>query len=576
MTQMTGLNDRLTRWLIVTAMATFTLALHVTFPNMGGAGLRLPFNATVWMGFSLMIAISLWPMTRGVIRYSNFHIGLAILVAILWLPFFWSWGEASLIALPRLLGLTAGALLLLGLAQLELTQRHWWWLGMSIFAGTLMETAYAYIQQFVLEPGNWVGYDTNYGRPYGIFQQPNVLASFLATGLAISAWLYSESRNRLEAGITLLAPLFMPAMLLILMSRTGWLATIIVVPMVLFSLWHQSRQRFLIWGSAFLAGCLFALFINSLGDAARSDDAIQSSGERYYVYTHSLRMILEKPFYGWGYGRFQHDFLYSFADWRAAQPINQPEIIEPFIKLNYSHPHNELLLWGVEGGLLPVIALLAFAGWVGWHFSRHGPEGKRLMLAAAIVPLTLHSMTEYPFYHSQASWLSFLIFSGLIVSNAFSIKQRSYRYTFSVKIIACLAMPLTIIFMATTLQSLLAIEKYRESSSMDVNQLSNITNPLAISREANFLAMTHQANNAIAMQMDGMIEAYLDWAESQQAVQANKQTLAKMAEAYSSLGRDQSTTATLEKINYLFPTEKRKVDHEVNLSSKKSLDRVIH
>jgi len=187
MTTTTGPNDRLIRWLIVTAMATFTLALHVTFPNMGGVGLRLPFNATVWMGFSLMIAISLWPMTRGVIRYSNFHIGLAILVAILWLPLAWSWGEASLIALPRLLGLTAGALLLLGLAQLELTRRHWWWLGMSIFAGTLMETAYAYIQQFILESGNWVGYDPNYGRPYGIFQQPNVLASFLATGLAISA-----------------------------------------------------------------------------------------------------------------------------------------------------------------------------------------------------------------------------------------------------------------------------------------------------------------------------------------------------------------------------------------------------
>jgi O-antigen polymerase len=553
MTQTTGLNNRLTRWLIVTAMTTFTLALHVTFPNMGGAGLRLPFNATVWMGFSLMIAISLWPMTRGVIRYSSFHVGLGILVAILWLPFFWSWGEASLIALPRLLGLTAGALLLLGLAQLELTRRHWWWLGMSIFAGTLIETAYAYIQQFVLEPGNWVGYDPSYGRPYGIFQQPNVLASFLATGLAISAWLYHESRNRIEAGITLFAPLFMPAILLILMSRTGWLATIIVVPMVLFYLWHQSRQRFLIWGSVFLVGCLFALFINSVGEAARSDDAIQSSGERYYVYTHGLRMIMEKPFLGWGYGRFQHDFLYSFADWRAAQPINQPDIVEPFIKLNYSHPHNELLLWGIEGGLLPVMALLAFAGWIAWQLFRHGPKGKRLMLAATIAPLILHSMTEYPFYHSQASWLCFLIFTGLISSNAFSIKQRSYRYTFSVKIIACLAMPLTIIFMATTLQSLLAIEKYLESGNKDVSELSNITNPLAISREANFLTMTHQANNAIAMKMDGMIEAYLEWAESQHAAQTDKQTLEKMARAYSALGQDQAASTTMTTLNHLFP-----------------------
>jgi len=211
-------------------------------------------------------------------------------------------------------------------------------------------------------------------------------------------------------------------MLLIIMSRTGWLATVIVVPMVLFYLWHQNRKRFLIWGGAFLAGCLFALLINSLGDAARSETSIQSSGERYYVYTHSLRMIMEKPFLGWGYGRFQHDFLHSFADWRAAQPINQPDIVEPFITQNYSHPHNELLLWGVEGGLLPVIAILAFAGWVGWRLWRHGSMGERVLLAALIAPLAIHSMTEYPSYHSQASWLSFLIFTG-IISSFFSNKK---------------------------------------------------------------------------------------------------------------------------------------------------------
>ncbi|MBB3332721.1 hypothetical protein BDK63_003622 [Halomonas campaniensis] len=120
---------------IGTTFFTFVVLLHVTFPNMGGTGLRMPHNAAVWMGLALMMALAMWPAARGVIRFSAFHKGLGLLLLALWLPFLWSWNEASLIALPRLLTVTAGAILLLGIAQLPLTRRDWWWLGMAILTG---------------------------------------------------------------------------------------------------------------------------------------------------------------------------------------------------------------------------------------------------------------------------------------------------------------------------------------------------------------------------------------------------------------------------------------------------------
>jgi len=86
---------RLVGWFIGTAFFTFVVLLHVTFPNLGGTGLRMPHNAAVWMGFALMMALALWPASRGVIRYSAFHKGLGLLLLALWLPLAWSWNEAS-------------------------------------------------------------------------------------------------------------------------------------------------------------------------------------------------------------------------------------------------------------------------------------------------------------------------------------------------------------------------------------------------------------------------------------------------------------------------------------------------
>ncbi|HET8791856.1 MAG TPA: hypothetical protein VFM75_11665, partial [Modicisalibacter sp.] len=104
MTACNSLADRrLIAAFVLTAMATFSVALHVSFPNMGGHGLRLPFNAAIWMGMSLMIALALWPATRGRIRISGFQRGLWLMVALLWLPLVWSWDATALSAVPRLL-----------------------------------------------------------------------------------------------------------------------------------------------------------------------------------------------------------------------------------------------------------------------------------------------------------------------------------------------------------------------------------------------------------------------------------------------------------------------------------------
>lgn len=550
----TAPNRRLIKWFIGTAIFTFTVLLHATFPNMGGSGLRLPFNAAVWMGFGLMMALSMWPATRGVIRYSAFHKGLGLLLLALWLPFLWTWNEASLIALPRMLTVTAGAILLLGLAQLQLTRRDWWWLGMAILLGALMETALCYAQLYLLEPDNWLGYNIERQQPYGIFQQRNVLASFLVTGLAVSAWLIGETQRGWERTITLLAPLFMPAILWFAGSVTGWLATLTVLPLLLIHLRGHDRRAFKLWGIVLLMGIIFATalwVLEALGSPRSLESFSRTSGYRQYVYAHGLKMIAEQPFSGWGYGRFQHDFLHSFANWRAAQPINQPDIVEPFIAQDYSHPHNELLLWGIEGGLLPILAIFSFAGWVFWKIWTRDRDREKILLTALILPLTLHSMTEFPFYHSIVHWLVFLLLLGTIESSGWTKKKAQNQYTFIVKSGAYLALPLLLIFSTSHIHTLWKVKEYIESQGKMTSALTEIYNPLGVSSELNYLIMTQQLSSSISLNMTDTIEDFEKWAVKEKQVRPHIELYKKIMEAQ--LHKKEIDTKTKAEANHLFP-----------------------
>ncbi|MEQ6917320.1 PglL family O-oligosaccharyltransferase [Halomonas aquatica] len=531
--------------------------MHITFANVGGTGLRLPFNATVWIGFALMMAIAMWPAARGVIHYSAFHKGLGLLLLALLLPFLWSWNEASLIALPRMLTVTAGAILLLGIAQLPLTRRDWWWIGMAILAGALLETAFGYVQLYLLEPGNWLGYDPTAGRPYGIFQQVNVMASFLVTGLVISGWLIGEARNRLEGGVILLAPLFMPALILVIQSRTGWLAALIAVPLVMVHLWHLDRARFRAWSGALTVGCVLAAIIwwAPWAEAGYTSKAVSAPGERLPVYLHSLKMIAQEPLTGWGYGRFQHDFLHSFADWRAALPVNQPEIVEPIITQNYAHPHNELLYWGIEGGLLPVLAIVGFAGWVSWRLWAHGPERERLLFTALLLPVALHAMTEFPFYHSLVHWLVFLLLLGLVASSSWQTKTRTNRYTLGIRAGAWLVVPIVWIFMASHLQALWQVKSFHEARGQNAGALARVINPLGIPQDLEYLVMLRQLST-------GRAETYRQWAE-------NEAKLLPSAELYSNLIIAYEITAQKDvdiqqRFKHLFPHVAQQIDESEN------------
>ncbi len=121
-------------------------------------------------------------------------------------------------------------------------------------------------------------------------------------------------------------------------------------------------------------------------------------------------MILAKPLLGWGYGGFE----YSFAHFRL-QTMPWREVLEVA-----GHPHNEILLWWVEGGLpaLAGIAIVIVAGALllkrAWQRDCEAPAGARVGLFLVLLPMLIHTQLEYPFYLSAPHWLAFLLLLALL------------------------------------------------------------------------------------------------------------------------------------------------------------------
>ncbi|MCG3745060.1 ligase [Vibrio cincinnatiensis] len=496
----------------------YLVAMHFFMPNPGGSGLALSFNPTTWIAVSIAIAIGLYQLaTYQVIRYSKLTLILLLCCIILSLPIFYTnaYWQGSL---GRLTGLWAGLVFFVVLQQFHFSNKHKQRLLWYIILACLIQSLWGLFQYFCLSSGNPFGYDTITNRPYGIFQQPNVMASFLATGLILSGYLLARqpkkyNKHLREVGLLYLTPLLTLPLLMVLASRTGWLGTLIGVILLLPYLYRFSpRQRFINWIIASLAGVLLgfiAMYSQSTGERIAQKLGFESA--RQHTFLQTLDMLIEKTFTGYGYGNFETQYILYTARQHQLNP-NYPAGLAAM-----DHPHNELLFWGVEGGLLPLVGIVLAAGFVLIRL-RSAKKGTRRAMLALLVPITLHSQLEYPFYHSAIHWISFIIL-------LFWIEQRVARYHFipfsqiskSLLRVTSLMLPIaTSLYMVSALHSNYILTQFEKSYPKDPSILQKVTNPVVWKDRLDWAIYSTYLNLGLHQQQEKYIQPYIDW--SQQAI----------------------------------------------------------
>lgn len=495
------------------------LGMHFFMHNPGGAGLYLPFNAWGWIFASLLIGLGLWKIAqRQRMVFSSLQRWLWVGALLMCVPMLYPGAEFKAQALPRLLGLFAGMLFLLGLYQWRF-QREDRDRALHLLLGAVaVEAALGLTQYFLLTPGNWIGYDTQINRPFGIFQQPNVMATFMATGMALAVWLESRGDGNpwlrsLRCGVIVAASM----LLVILQSRVGQLGGLLALLLLTPHMFqHKRLLRMLGLVGLGIALALISQAEGSQGGIQRGMSMYQSAGVRTVYWSHALQMIAQSPWTGWGYGGFEASFLHQYADRLAAHP-GLPSIGE-----NVDHPHNEVLFWAIEGGLAPMLGLALMAGALLARLRRAG-WAQGLGLLALLTPILLHTQTEYPLYHAIALWWALLLLIFVMdaeVEDALQSRgQRSwsdsvYQLTLPLRLAAIL-IPLVILpFMLTGLHTAWLVMKFERSGRIDTDVLYSVVNPLPWLARVESIAYTLRLQEGLLSRDQEHLQAYVDWAQA--------------------------------------------------------------
>ncbi len=149
-------------------------------------------------------------------------------------------------------------------------------------------------------------------------------------------------------------------------SRTSLLALLLVIPAVCV---HQWRRQLKVLALVMVAGGVivavglwnspavqqkFELGVQEL-EAAQAGAVSEGSWVvRYYMYRDTGRMILDRPFTGWGIG-----------GWTEQWHLRGPELLA-----DYNMPHNDFLWMGSQAGIpgaLTLLAILLTGVWVAWR-----------------------------------------------------------------------------------------------------------------------------------------------------------------------------------------------------------------
>ena len=411
----------------------FSIAPLYYQPNLGGRGLELTFNIATWAVATGLICYAAFLITlRKSIRLPyRFLFFIAVPVVIILnnlvtgtsqpVPFFF-----------RELFIVGGLFFFFALFQFKLRPYQIEWILLAIALSTLVHSTIGILQ--IVSPDILAGWFATRSDdvPRGIFQQINVQVSFLTTGIAISIYLLSrpiaKRFNPVISSLVILSIALSSFVIIYSGSRVGLLSLVISLLLLL-----VFRHRQLLHNKVLILCAIIAITSGTLvgkdgmeRSFARTMDITQgvSRDARVNMYRIAFELIAQKPILGHGIGNYLRVWNLQTGDYFGRHPDAE---LPPYI----THPHNELVYWLIEGGVVIVLGILAAIVAVVLGLIRCGPRRAAGYLAM-LLPITLHAQVELPFYISSVHWflwlfLVFVVMRHQIFSKTLSISAAANK-----------------------------------------------------------------------------------------------------------------------------------------------------
>ncbi|QLA06937.1 O-antigen ligase family protein [Enterobacter ludwigii] len=379
----------------------FAASGAVYISNNGGFALSLPYNMLYLMviGTGVVYLSIISGGRKGIDKLSLLIILSTVIFASPW--FIQRPDE------PGVWGVAFVLCLYVFLAKLEINHNQQKIIYEIIFFLAIFQAVIGLIQFFLPDTAmaffeySW---QKNAGRPYGIFQQVNLYASFIATGLGCG-YLVLLREIRVSRVLLFVSGLCLLVFVLTLnQSRTGGLGALIIIFLLSLLCGRVSPGKTILYLSAMAASYYIALLFIDLNHTERGYES--STIERWNVATTTWQMIQAKPFLGWGYGTFEYEY--------SRYILNNTTLPYNVLK----HPHNEFLYTWFQGGIIAAMGLILLAiCWILMVIRACRYSFYHTSSCMLILPLVLHCCLEFPFYQSL---LHFSLFALLLRMGQFT------------------------------------------------------------------------------------------------------------------------------------------------------------
>lgn len=379
-------------------------------PNIGGEGLNLPANVTIWLAAVIFISVSLFVCIKDKAIKTPKKMLLILAFPILATTSAFVTGvEQPTEWLFRFLYIWMGVLFLISLYQISDDNLSDTLLVIISISGFLH--AIVAITQIFQPEGTviWIPTPAQALYPVGMFQQVNNHASFQATVLLVNWYLITTSKVQSNKGLLssiLLSTVLASFIIFASGSRVGLLGMLVGLVAILFMLrehYFKNTKKHLV---LILASTLLGLVVSTqtdglsrVSDKASLSQTEYSNSARLGIYAIAAELINEKPVFGYGIGSFRSVWQYQKAEYQSKHP--EADLIGEYV----THPHNELIFWQVEGGSLATLGILISAFTIIYFIFR---SSKNRYVLALLMPVSLHLLVELPFYTSALHWLLFL------------------------------------------------------------------------------------------------------------------------------------------------------------------------
>ncbi|MCP4275798.1 MAG: hypothetical protein GY779_05535, partial [Gammaproteobacteria bacterium] len=237
-----------------------------------------------------------------------------------------------------------------------------------------------------------------------------------------------------------------------------------------------------------------------------------SASARVNMYRIAAELVAEKPVFGHGIGSFLRVWGQQAGDYHQRFP---DAVLPEYV----THPHNEIVYWLIEGGVVAFSGMLLIFAVVLLALWRCGLHRGGAYLAL-LLPIGLHSLVELPFYISSLHWFLWMFLIFVVLRHRTKTKPLELSRP-ATRLIPALALVLSIgsgYFLLHTARAQADIMAFLQAKPGGGPYLEIARNNLYFKSRAEGLAMRSLLHHAIQNQQPEKVQVFLAWGEPRLAL----------------------------------------------------------